>query len=107
MELGLKDKVAIVTGSGRGIGAVTARALAEEGAKVVITDIDPETTEATRAALEADGYDAVKSALLSVLESATSAPAVAGDVVFFTTTTAFPADPCRSLRGERALCDDL
>ena len=59
MELGLKDKVAIVTGSGRGIGAVTARALAEEGAKVVITDIDPETTEATRAALEADGYAAI------------------------------------------------
>jgi len=59
VELGLKDKVAIVTGSGRGIGAVTARALAEEGAKVVITDIDPETAEATRAALEADGYDAI------------------------------------------------
>jgi len=59
LELGLKDKVAIVTGSGRGIGAVTARALAEEGAKVVITDIDPETTEATRAALEADGYAAI------------------------------------------------
>ncbi|MBC7132742.1 MAG: SDR family oxidoreductase [Roseovarius sp.] len=59
MELGLKDKVAIVTGSGRGIGAVTARALAEEGAKVVITDIDPQTTEATCAALEADGHDAI------------------------------------------------
>ena len=28
-------------------------------------------------------------------ESVTSAPAVAGEVVFFTTTTAFPADPCR------------
>ena len=59
MKLGLKDKVAIVTGSGRGIGAVTARALAEEGAKVVITDIDPETTEATRAAFVADGYAAI------------------------------------------------
>jgi len=59
LKLGLKDKVAIVTGSGRGIGAVTARALAEEGAKVVITDIDPKTTEATRAALEADGYAAI------------------------------------------------
>ena len=59
MELGLKDKVAIVTGSGRGIGAVTARALAEEGAKVVITDIDPQTTKATCAALVADGYNAI------------------------------------------------
>jgi len=59
MELGLKDKVAIVTGSGRGIGAVTARALAEEGVRVTITDIDPATTEATRAALAADGFDVI------------------------------------------------
>jgi 3-oxoacyl-[acyl-carrier protein] reductase len=59
LELGLKNKVAIVTGSGRGIGAVTARALAKEGAKVVITDIDPKTTEATRAALEAEGHAAI------------------------------------------------
>ena len=39
MDLGLKDKVAIVTGSARGLGAATARRLAEEGAKVVVTDI--------------------------------------------------------------------
>ena len=39
MDLGLKDKVAIVTGSARGLGAATARRLAQEGAKVVITDI--------------------------------------------------------------------
>ena len=36
MDLGLKDKVAIVTGSSDGIGLVTARALAREGARVVI-----------------------------------------------------------------------
>jgi len=35
----LKDKVAIVTGSARGIGRETALALAREGAKVVVTDI--------------------------------------------------------------------
>jgi NAD(P)-dependent dehydrogenase (short-subunit alcohol dehydrogenase family) len=36
---GLKDKVGIVAGGGRGIGAATARRLCEEGAKVVIGDI--------------------------------------------------------------------
>lgn len=38
----LKDKVAIVTGSARGIGATTARTLAREGAKVVICDVNAE-----------------------------------------------------------------
>lgn len=37
----LQDKVAIVTGSGRGIGAAVAQLFAAHGAKVVITDIDP------------------------------------------------------------------
>lgn len=58
MDLGLKDKVAIVTGSARGLGAATARRLAEEGAKVVITDIQRDLAEATAAALRADGFAA-------------------------------------------------
>lgn len=58
MDLGLKDKVAIVTGSARGLGAATARRLAEEGAKVVITDIQVELAQATAAALRADGLAA-------------------------------------------------
>ena len=36
MDLGLKDKVAVVTGSSRGLGLASARALALEGARVVI-----------------------------------------------------------------------
>ena len=39
MDLGLKDKVVIVTGSARGVGKATALAFAEEGAKVVVGDI--------------------------------------------------------------------
>ena len=58
MDMGLKDKVAIVTGSARGLGAATARALAQEGARVVITDINAEQAQATTAALKADGLPA-------------------------------------------------
>ncbi|MFL6717205.1 MAG: 3-oxoacyl-ACP reductase FabG [Burkholderiaceae bacterium] len=58
MDLGIKDKVAIVTGSARGLGAATARRLAQEGAKVIITDIQAEHAEATAAALRAEGLQA-------------------------------------------------
>lgn len=43
----LKDKVAIVTGGGRGIGRDIALAYAREGAHVVIAEIDAVTAEAT------------------------------------------------------------
>ncbi|MBI5276485.1 MAG: 3-oxoacyl-ACP reductase FabG [Burkholderiales bacterium] len=58
MDLQIKDKVAIVTGSARGLGAATARRLAEEGAQVVVTDINAEQARATAAALQADGLRA-------------------------------------------------
>jgi 3-oxoacyl-[acyl-carrier protein] reductase len=58
MDLGLKDKVAIVTGSARGLGAAMVRRLAEEGAKVVVADIQREQAEATTAALRAAGHAA-------------------------------------------------
>lgn len=37
---GLRDRVVVITGGGGGIGAATARRLAEEGAKVAVLDID-------------------------------------------------------------------
>ncbi len=58
MDLGLKGKVAVVTGSGRGIGAETVLALAQEGVKVVVTDIDAESARATQQRLAARGFDA-------------------------------------------------
>jgi 3-oxoacyl-[acyl-carrier protein] reductase len=59
MQLGLQDRVAIVTGSGRGIGAETAQALAEEGARLVITDIDEQAAAERCAALRRDGFRAI------------------------------------------------
>lgn len=58
MDLGLNDKVAIVTGSARGLGAATARRLAEEGAKVVVTDVQAELAKKTTDAMTADGLTA-------------------------------------------------
>lgn len=42
----LKDQVAIVTGGASGIGGATSRRLAEEGAKVLIADVDMPRAEA-------------------------------------------------------------
>jgi len=43
----LQDKVAIITGAGRGIGQATAVKFANEGAKVVVCDLSPEWIEET------------------------------------------------------------
>ncbi len=53
----LDDKVAIVTGSARGIGRATAELLSEHGAKVVINDLDADLAE--QAASEIGGETAV------------------------------------------------
>lgn len=41
MDLGLKDRVAMVLGAGGGLGGATASALVEEGARVAACDLDP------------------------------------------------------------------
>jgi 3-oxoacyl-[acyl-carrier protein] reductase len=55
----LENKVALITGSGRGIGAAAAHLFAQHGAKVVVTDIDPNPSDATAEAILAAGGKAV------------------------------------------------
>src|SRR2546425_997857 len=68
----LDGKVAILTGSGRGIGGAAARLFASEGALVVVSDLDPTPAEETAAAIRNAGGKAI---------------VIAGDV----TDPAFPA----------------
>ncbi len=68
----LDGKVAILTGSGRGIGGAAAKLFASEGALVVVSDLDPTPAEETAAAIRNAGGKAI---------------VIAGDV----TDPAFPA----------------
>jgi 3-oxoacyl-[acyl-carrier protein] reductase len=66
MDIGIRGQVAVITGGGRGIGAATARMLADEGAKVVIFDKDAEPAQTIAR---------------HIVESGGEALAVAGSVV--------------------------
>lgn len=59
----LKNKVAVVTGAGQGLGKAFAIALADEGAKVAVNDLSPETSggtaEETAITIKAAGGEAM------------------------------------------------
>lgn len=55
----LKGKVALITGSGRGIGKAIARKLAQQGADVVINDVDLEVASKTAKEMESYGVKAL------------------------------------------------
>ncbi|MDF6042954.1 SDR family oxidoreductase [Streptomyces sp. JH14] len=49
----------LITGAGQGIGAATARRLADEGARVLVTDLDGDRAERTAAAIRKSGATAL------------------------------------------------
>ena len=51
----LKDKTALITGAAQGLGAAIARRFAEEGASVIVCDLNAAAGEATVAAITASG----------------------------------------------------
>ena len=74
---GLKDKTAIVTGAGSGIGRAIALRLGAEGVTVGVFDINPGGAAETVAAIEAAGGQAV-AALCDITDYAAVTQAVAG-----------------------------
>ena len=64
-------RVAVVTGAASGIGLATAHRFADEGANLVLADIEPGALAAAEAALAAKGVD-----VLAVVTDVSSAPAV-------------------------------
>ena len=74
------DKVAMVTGAGQGIGAHYARALAAEGAAVVVAEINEELGEATAQSIRDAGGQAISVRTdVASEESAQAAAAAAVD----------------------------
>src|SRR5262245_47928520 len=57
--LELRDKVAVVTGGGSGIGAALARAFAEQGMDVAVADVDVAGAEKVAADVRAAGRRAL------------------------------------------------
>lgn len=59
MDLGIRGKAALVTGSGRGLGFASALAMAREGVRIVINDVRKESVDHAVSELQQKGFEAI------------------------------------------------
>ncbi|WP_322009168.1 SDR family oxidoreductase [Paraburkholderia sp. J12] len=86
MDLGLNNKVVLVTGGSKGIGLACARAFAKEGAKVAIVSRDPANLARAREQLASEGLH------VHLTRADLHEPHSAADVVEDVSTTVGPID---------------
>ncbi len=79
MANALKDKVAIITGAGRGLGMAFALRYAEEGARLLLPDISLERAESTAREIKKKGGEA--HAMLADVSDEKAAQQMAGEVI--------------------------
>jgi len=100
----LKDRIAIVTGAGQGIGRAIALGLAREGAKIVIADINEETATTVKNEIEAGGGIAL--AIWTEVSNETSVQAMVEDSlrefsrldILVNNAGIFPTSPVEEMR---------
>jgi 3-oxoacyl-[acyl-carrier protein] reductase len=96
MDLGLTDRVALVTGASKGLGRATAAALVAEGARVAISSRSAERIEATAADIGARGFVHDSADLEAVAGLVESVEAELGPIDLLVANTGGPppgADP--------------
>ncbi|MEE8331010.1 MAG: glucose 1-dehydrogenase [Acidimicrobiia bacterium] len=77
--MNVKDRVAVITGAGQGIGAGIANVLGAAGAKVVVNDLVPERVAESVAELHGAGIDAT--GVVADVGTAAGAEAMVGEAV--------------------------
>lgn len=97
MDLGIKDKVALVLASSKGLGKAVAIELAKEGAKVIICGTDTTALKATEAEIELVAQNNVASFVCDITDEAQRKKLVEqsvhrfGDIDILVTNTGGPA----------------
>jgi 3-oxoacyl-[acyl-carrier protein] reductase len=97
MDLGIKDKVALVLASSKGLGKAVATELAKEGARVIICGTDEKALEATEAEIQAISPGKVASIVCDITDPEQRKRLVQqsvktfGDIEILVTNTGGPA----------------